>query len=283
VSEGTYGGSGYTLKHRVSSSESKPGALILTTYTSVLTTEDGKQTTLTQTVAPADSYAIPPPPTSHSGDILGASYIWPFGTGLTSYVILDMPREFVTTVEERKVVGRDCQIASPNNPVPCGLRGRVVAYRLEVNGTATFQNGNTKKSGSRRTGKIVFGDNDDVYLFLPVVNDQHVGSEGFAYKLNLEIDFAANPSRAPKDFIIHYKSYKGRMEFKNGSILISDVSEDEVGITRSELMITFDPHFDSCSVTGFSYVFDSTYPMAIFKHATLGLAKQTDCQMYNAN
>lgn len=289
VSEGTYSGGGYTLKHRVSSRASKVWNENLTTYESILTTDDGKRTVFGQSVGPVGSIFTGYSASSISGEIRGASYTGPFGTGADAYVALAVPREFVATDQEQKaaVLPQDCQTASTTDLLPCGLRGKIVAYRYEESSIITFQDGKVSKSGTRQNGKILFGNNDDVYVFLPIAGDR-VRQNGFAYKLNLEIDFMANRSRAPKDFTaeiwpVEPTVYKGRMELKSDTLVINDVFAFNTGTSRQELKIRFSRDFDTCSVADFSSVFDASKGADTFeKHSTSRLAKQIDCRMYSA-
>jgi hypothetical protein len=257
VSDGTYSRSKYTLKHRASSSASAFGNQSLTSYTSILTTEDGKRTIFGETAGPSGSIFGLTPPSFRSGDIDGAFYTGPFGTGVNSYIVLAVPREYVTTEEDKKATApsKDCQAASTTDLIPCGLKGKVVAYRFEVVAPPSIIQGRQIENHGRELGKIVFGNTDDVYVFGAIAGDR-VGEFGFVYKMNLEIDFLANRSRAPKDFNVLWPVeptlYKGRMEFQGDTLIQTEMVRFNMpGMIRRELKIRFAPDFSSCSIAGF--------------------------------
>jgi hypothetical protein len=285
VSEGAFSGSGYILKYRVSSRLSKFGNLTITTYDSVLTAENGKQTVLRETIGPIGSIFI-----DAAGPLAG-----PFGTGANSYIVLRLPKDIPTPDENRpNVTSQPCQTAS-SDPIPCELKWKTVEVKFGVvSRTGSFRSDGTEMTApqNRRdiegamSEKLVFGSNGDVYVFFG-------REEGFVYKINLEIDFLANPSRLPKDdhqlTWLHQscmKTYKGRMDFRDDTLTMSNVSENSCdwnSSSNSTLQIRFSADLSSCSVVGFSSTQTDINPdRSSYMTHKQNFNKSVECRMYSA-
>jgi hypothetical protein len=297
VSEATFSGNGYTVKYRVSSSTSKFGNQTLTTWESILTSDDGKRATVSQTLGPVGSIFFGPM-TSRPGSEIRASLFGPIGNGVSSYIVLQLPKETVAPNSDNKstTVFQPCQTA-PSDLIPCELKWKAVEVKFDANsrsgafrgdGTETTAPQNRRDITQSWLKKFVFGNNGDLYV-------SSGGTEGFVYKINLEIDFVANPSRAPKDAlgerllsgeICMPKSYKGRASFHERALTLSLAEENNCDwnmSNKSTLQIEFAQDFSSCSVVDFSYDHIGIKPdRSEYGTTKVKLEKSVECRIYSA-
>ena len=286
VSESTFSGSGYNLQYHVSSRASKFGNRALTNYDSILTTEDGKRIVLHETIGPVGSIFL-----NSGGPLTG-----PFGAGTNSYIVLRLPKYEVAPNEDisLSIGSRPCQTRS-TDLIPCDLKWKAVEFKVayisrtgafRIDGTETTAPQNRREIKGSVSENIVFGDNGDVY----VSSDR---GKGLVYKMNLEIDFVANPSRAPKGAFgekllsgetCMMKSYRGRMEFKEDTLVQNLVLENTCdGNISSKLtwQVKFAPDFSSCSVVGYSGEEVSVTPdKSAYISNRVSFDKSVDCRIY---
>ncbi len=290
VADNTFSGSGYTLKHHVSSKPRKFGNQDLVDYESVLTRDDGKRAIMSQTVGPIGSIFFSRDTTSRPKSEIDATYYGPISVGTNAFVVLRVPQERVASDEDKKAtaVSLPCQKA-PTDSVPCELKWKTVEVKYETldrrlyfraDGTVTTAPQNRRDIQSARSAKFVFGNNEDVYAFAGK-------EEGLAYKMNLEIDFLANPSRAPKDgYEKCTKAVKGRMDFQDNTLiqnLASEHSCDWNSSFKRTLKIKFSAEFSSCAVVEFSSAEMSVKPdRTSYMTDKQNFVKSVECRIYSA-
>lgn len=290
VAENTFSGGGYTLKHHVSSKHRKFGNQDLTDYESVLTRDDGKRAIMSQTIGPVGSIFFSRDTTSRPKSEITAKYYGPMGVGNDGFVILRVPRERVASGEDKKaeVASLPCRPA-PTDSVPCMLKWKTIEFKFEaISRIGSFRMDGTEKTVPQNRvelkklqyEKITFSNNDDVFFFT-----QNDG--GYLYKVNLELDFLANRSRAPKtDHLPCVKSSRGRMDLKNNILSWNRTSEgscDWNNTFKIEYQIAFSQDFTSCSVAGFSLVDKDVDPKGSgYLLQTYRFEKSLDCRIYNA-
>jgi hypothetical protein len=289
VAENTFAGSGYIIKHRVSSKPAKFGNQDLINYESILTRDDGKRAVMSQTVGPVGSIFFAPASSRPKSEIT-ATYYGPISIEKNNFVVLRVPQVRVESDEDKNApaVFLPCQNA-PTDTIPCALKWKMVEVKYETlgrfgsfraDGTESTALQNRRDLRSEGRAKIIFGNNEDVYVF----SDR---AAGYVFKVNLEIDFLANRSRAPKDaFPPCVKSNRGRLDFHDNilalNVAIESVCDWSSSLTRL-LKIKFAPDFASCEVVEFSLVDKRVNPNgSSYLLDTYKFQKTLECRMHSA-
>jgi hypothetical protein len=290
VADNTFAGSGYTVKHRISSKPRKFGNQDLIEYESLLTRDDGKQAIMSQTIGPVGSIFFDQSSTPRPKSEITAKYYGPIGVGPDAFVVLSVPQERVADDDKRATaVSLPCQNV-PTDLIPCALKWKTVEFKFEmISRTGAFRMDGTEETALKnrkdfrgsRSDKITFSNNDDVFFFT-----QRDG--GFLYKVNLELDFLANRSRAPKgaEYPPCVKLSRGQMDLKNNILSWNRVSEASCGWNNTlkiSYQIAFSPDFTACSVAEFSLVDKDVDPKGSgYMLHTHRFAKSLECRIYNA-
>jgi hypothetical protein len=251
VSERTYRGQGYTLVLQ--------GQKSVGLFVSGLTGLDGKQTVLEESCGGTGN--CPPGPQVVSGPMRGATYKGPFGTGKTSYIVLQLPvTQPPSPAPDVRTGSIDCKDEAG---YPCALAGRTIDYRFNIEGSQRFGNGPEIRDNRSIVERLKFEKGDDIYLFVGSDTNDLITETGYIYKFNQEIDFAVNRLRAPRHAMWEgVKVMNGIITLDNDALIRKYIAagtrEGSDWDFNWEVRIRFSKDFKTCSIAGFSWTGGNT-------------------------
>ena len=268
VDQGFFAGGGFVIRHRTNFNAG--------VFTSTLTLNDGShETHLEQSCGSS----CPVDPLAVSGPFKGASYTGPFGSGKSSYLILQLSSKLdrlARTTNKPTNNSTSTILKSDRSPVdgsrgkkiPSNLEGKTIEFYVEVNDIPKTKRSGQKIKTYRAQGKYRFTSNSNVYSFTPGENNGDWRDDGFIYIFGEEVDFAVERNRSPRSYEITQKSYKGLI-VQEGEVLRIVGSSDNGG--ASEIQIHVNGKASSCRVLKYE---------TISSFGSFLLNRQLQCSVY---